>query len=96
MHAAGMLNKKLPPYSFLAVKIFNYYQQAKKQLPPLPAPTKINIAEKWHQNYLAWGGQLFIPFLHTIWKRYFSQAFLYPKLQPALFYRIAGRQQREA
>lgn len=40
--------------------------------------------------------QLFIPFLHTVSKCYFFQAFLYPKLQSTLFYRKRGRQQREA
>lgn len=40
--------------------------------------------------------QLFIPFLHTVWNCYFFQVFLYPKLQPTLFYRRKGRQQREA
>lgn len=40
--------------------------------------------------------QLFIPFLHTVWKCYYFQAFLYPKLQSTLFYRKRDRQQREA
>lgn len=48
MHAAGRLNKKLYPYSFLAVKIFNYHQHTHthKKKPNSLCPQKTNIAEK--------------------------------------------------
>lgn len=47
MHAAGRLNKKLYPYSFLAVKIFNYHQHTHTQKKtPIPSVPRKRIQQR--------------------------------------------------